>query len=99
MNTDTDDLHRLIEAFEALRDEVSSLRQRVEEVEAATAGATQMSDEAQREELVATISAAVAAYLGVKPHIRQIRLIGGARWSQQGRASIQASHELSIQDR
>jgi cell division septum initiation protein DivIVA len=99
MNTDTDNLHQLIEAFEALREEVSSLRQRVEQVESATASATQMSDEAQREELVATISAAIAAYLGFKPHIRQIRLIGGAKWSQQGRASIQASHELSIQDR
>ena len=57
-----------------------------------------MSEQAEREELVATISAAVAAYLGVKPHIRQIRMLGNARWAMQGRASIQASHHLSVQD-
>jgi methylmalonyl-CoA carboxyltransferase large subunit len=45
------------------------------------------------EELLA-ISAAVAAYLGVKAHIRQIRLISSGRWAQEGRVSIQASHRL-----
>ena len=96
---DTNNLNQLLEAIESLRDEVSSLRKRVEDVEATTSAVTQMSDEAQREELVAAISAAVAAYLGVKPRVRQIRLIGGARWAQHGRASIQASHQVSIQDR
>jgi methylmalonyl-CoA carboxyltransferase large subunit len=48
------------------------------------------------EERIAMISAAVAAFLGVKPHIRQIRLAGGASWAQQGRVTIQASHSLSI---
>ena len=38
------------------------------------------------------ISAALAAYLGVRPDIRQIRLIGTDSWSLYGRASIQASH-------
>ena len=38
------------------------------------------------------ISAALAAYLGVRPDIRQIRLIGADTWSLYGRASIQASH-------
>ena len=45
------------------------------------------------DELLA-ISGAVAAYLGVKAHIKQIRLIGGNAWAQQGRVSIQASHRL-----
>jgi methylmalonyl-CoA carboxyltransferase large subunit len=36
----------------------------------------------------------VAAFLGKKPHIRQIRLLGSAAWSQQGRVTIQASHAL-----
>ena len=40
------------------------------------------------------ISAAIAAFLGKKPHIRQIRLLGSAAWSQQGRLTIQASHAL-----
>ena len=43
------------------------------------------------EELLA-ISAAVGAYLGVRAHIRQIRLVSTSAWAQQGRVSIQASH-------
>ena len=45
------------------------------------------------EELLA-ISAAIGAYLGVRAHIRQIRLLGSSAWAQQGRVSIQASHRL-----
>src|SRR5262249_61124353 len=39
------------------------------------------------EELVAVISAAIAAFLGKKPHIRQIRLLGTTAWAQQGRVT------------
>lgn len=46
------------------------------------------------EEEVLAISAALAAWLGVHAHIRQIRLIRSSAWAQQGRASIQASHGL-----
>jgi len=45
------------------------------------------------EELLA-ISAALGAYLGVRVHIRQIRLIGSRAWAAEGRVSIQASHRL-----
>jgi len=45
---------------------------------------------------VLVISAAVAAFLGKKPHIRQIRLLGSVAWAQQGRTTIQASHALSV---
>ncbi len=45
------------------------------------------------EELIA-ISAAIGAYLGVRAHIRQIRLVSTNAWAQQGRVSIQASHML-----
>jgi methylmalonyl-CoA carboxyltransferase large subunit len=45
------------------------------------------------EELLA-ISAAIGAYVGVRAHIRQIRLVGTSAWAQQGRVSIQASHTL-----
>ncbi|MGA1983255.1 MAG: hypothetical protein ABSG84_12420 [Acidobacteriaceae bacterium] len=45
------------------------------------------------EELLA-ISAALAAWLGVQAHIRQIRLIRTGAWAQQGRVTIQASHRL-----
>jgi methylmalonyl-CoA carboxyltransferase large subunit len=46
------------------------------------------------EEEVLAISAAVAAFLGVRAHIRQIRLVSTNAWAQQGRVSIQASHRL-----
>ena len=45
------------------------------------------------EELLA-ISAAIGAYLGVRAHIRGIRLLSSNAWAQQGRVSIQASHSL-----
>jgi methylmalonyl-CoA carboxyltransferase large subunit len=45
------------------------------------------------EELLA-ISAAIGAYLGVRAHIRQIRLVSTNAWAQVGRVSIQASHRL-----
>ncbi len=44
-------------------------------------------------ELIA-ISAAVAAFLGLRAHIRQIRLVSSNAWAQQGRVFIQASHRL-----
>ena len=46
-------------------------------------------------ELLLAISAAVAAYLGERAHVRAVRLIGTTRWSQEGRVSIQASHYLN----
>jgi methylmalonyl-CoA carboxyltransferase large subunit len=46
------------------------------------------------EEEMLAISAAIAAYLGVRAHIRQVRLLSTSAWAQQGRVSIQASHML-----
>jgi methylmalonyl-CoA carboxyltransferase large subunit len=46
------------------------------------------------DEMVLVIGAAVAAFLGKKAPIRQIRLLGSAAWAQQGRVTIQASHNL-----
>ena len=51
-------------------------------------------EEGISEEIVLVISAAVAAFLGVRARIRQIRLITSPAWAQQGRVSIQASHRL-----
>jgi len=39
--------------------------------------------------------AALAAFFGVQPHIRQIRLIRTGAWAQQGRVTIQSSHSLN----
>jgi methylmalonyl-CoA carboxyltransferase large subunit len=46
------------------------------------------------EEEVLAISAALAAWLGVHAHIRQIRLIRTGAWALQGRVTIQTSHRL-----
>ncbi|HYO81057.1 MAG TPA: hypothetical protein VES20_06630 [Bryobacteraceae bacterium] len=47
------------------------------------------------QDVLLALSAAVAAYLGERQHIRAVRLIGSTRWSQEGRVSIQASHRLT----
>jgi methylmalonyl-CoA carboxyltransferase large subunit len=46
------------------------------------------------EERLVAISAAVAAFLGERVRIRQIRLIRSNAWAEQGRVSVQASHWL-----
>jgi methylmalonyl-CoA carboxyltransferase large subunit len=55
---------------------------------------TEPAQSAITEEELLAISAAIAAYLGVRAHIRQIRLLSSNAWAQQGRVSIQASHSL-----
>jgi hypothetical protein len=47
------------------------------------------------EEILLVISAAVAAFLGERMPIRQIRLISSPGWALQGRVFIQASHNLT----
>ncbi len=44
------------------------------------------------EETLIAISAAVAAFLGQRAHVRQVRLVSSPVWAQQGRVSIMASH-------
>ena len=104
MKTDNPaDLARLADTLEALRREVARLNQRVAALEEA-AGSSNLAvsqpparapaAEGLSEDLVLVISAAVAAFLGKKAHVRQIRLLGSAAWAHQGRATIQASHAL-----
>jgi len=47
-------------------------------------------------ETILAISAAVAAFLGKRASIRQIRLTGTTPWAQQGRATVQASHAVEF---
>jgi methylmalonyl-CoA carboxyltransferase large subunit len=61
----------------------------------APAAAKAPASEELSEELLTVLSAAIAAFLGVKARIRQIRLAGREGWAQQGRASIMASHRLA----
>ena len=51
-------------------------------------------------EILAVLSAAVAAYLGKRAKIRSVRRTGGpgvSPWTQQGRVYIQGSHNLARQ--
>lgn len=51
-------------------------------------------EETISEEILLVISAAVAAFLGERAHVKQVRLVRSPAWAQQGRVSIQASHHL-----
>ena len=90
MTSSADVSQEILAALQSLREEVAQLGGRVAALEAFQ----ETQNEAVDEALVLTISAAVAAYLGVKPRIRQIRLVSSPEWGQQGRATIQASHIL-----
>lgn len=105
MSKSTKDGAGVVEALEALRAEVARLSERVAALETGAGAATKPSKrpttvaEGISEEQVIAVSAAVAAYLGLKPRIRQIRLLRSAGWAQQGRLTIQASHRLTRSER
>jgi methylmalonyl-CoA carboxyltransferase large subunit len=83
------------EALEALRQEVARLGERVAALEErAGMAAKEPATEELSEEILLVLSAAIAAYLGKKAPIRQIRLLRSDAWAQQGRTTIQASHML-----
>jgi methylmalonyl-CoA carboxyltransferase large subunit len=48
------------------------------------------------EETMAVIAAAVAAFLGERAHVRQVRLLASEAWAQQGRVSVMASHRWAV---
>ena len=96
------DAAQLREALGDLRQQIDQLGQRVAALEQATASqahAPAVTAERLSEETVLAISAAIAAYLGKKPRIRQIRLLGSPMWAQHGRATIQASHALNLRNK
>jgi methylmalonyl-CoA carboxyltransferase large subunit len=64
------------------------------EAPAAESPAAEPQPEPISEETLAALSACIAAYLGERVHIRQIRVLASPAWAQQGRVSIQASHRL-----
>jgi methylmalonyl-CoA carboxyltransferase large subunit len=61
--------------------------------QAAAAPAAPARSEATEEDLL-VIAAAVAAFLGVRAQVRQVRLIQSAAWAQVGRATVHASHRV-----
>jgi methylmalonyl-CoA carboxyltransferase large subunit len=91
------------ETVESLREEIRRLSERISQLENSQLAEPHTSPPQQSEtkdsdnvapEIILAISAAIAAYLGVEPHIRQIRLLHSHPWGQQGRVTIQASHRI-----
>lgn len=72
-----------------LREELASLKSRVNVLERQAAKAA---TNAPTEEEMLAISAAVAAFLGVRARIRQVRLVHSSAWAQVGRMGTHASH-------
>lgn len=76
-----------------MRSEIRALAHRVELLE----GELHQLRQPIPEDDLFVLAAAVAAYLGKRAPIRQVRLLGTTTWSQQGRVSIQASRRLSLE--
>jgi methylmalonyl-CoA carboxyltransferase large subunit len=96
MAADDIDLKALLERLEQLDARVRKLETDAP-LRAAPAGrpAAGSASEQISEDMLAVLSAAIAAFLGVKAKIRQVRLVGSEAWAQQGRASVMASHQWS----
>ena len=58
-------------------------------VEAAAKPAAPVKQEITEAEVLA-VSAALGAYLGVRVHVRQMRLLSSSAWTQQGRVLVHA---------
>jgi methylmalonyl-CoA carboxyltransferase large subunit len=84
--------------LEELRAQIAEMAKRLERLEhgetVEVAEAPESASARMTEDEMLAVSAAIAAYLGVRAHIRQIRLVSTSAWAQQGRVSIQASHSL-----
>ena len=72
-----------------LREELTALKHRVDVLEHQAAKAAAA---APSEEDMLAIAAAVAAFLGVRARIRQVRLVHSSAWAQVGRMGTHASH-------
>lgn len=77
----------LLATVQALASRVESL-----ETELGALRAHQPHDQVP-EEVVLAISAAVAAFLGHRARLKQVRYRSGAAWTQQGRAAVQG-HQI-----
>ena len=94
-------LESLQKEMQALRremnDRVAALEARLGATEHAVEEYEAAQEDALTEDTVAVIAAAVTAFLGKKVRVRAARRIypsGSNSWAQQGRAIVQASHNL-----
>lgn len=87
MSAEPRDIAELRTAVEALTARVDDLEAEVRTLRARLPG-PEVSPE-----VVVAISAAVAAYLGLRARVKQIHYRSGAAWAQQGRAAVQG-HQI-----
>jgi methylmalonyl-CoA carboxyltransferase large subunit len=76
-----------------LRRRLDELTRRVEWLETSLFRGTPASSDVSAE-IVLAICAAVAATLGTRATVRQVRLSGSRTWAQQGRAAVMSSHAV-----
>ena len=74
-----------------MREQIAALALRVNALELAAAKVAATPTPVSEEDMI-TISAAVAAFLGVRARIRQVRLVHSSAWAQVGRMGTHASH-------
>jgi methylmalonyl-CoA carboxyltransferase large subunit len=105
------EINDILAILEETRAQIATLNERVARLEAVSKiQTTDMADgktvskpvapatpaeQAITEEEIVAISAALGAYLGVRVHIRQVRLLSSSTWAQQGRVAVRA-RTLSI---
>ena len=80
-----------LSGLESVREELNALKVQVSALEQSAAKAAAAPAPVSEEDMLA-ISAAVAAFLGVRARIRQVRLVHSSAWAQVGRMGTHASH-------
>jgi methylmalonyl-CoA carboxyltransferase large subunit len=80
-----------LNGLESVREELNALKLQVSALEQSAAKAAAAPVPVSEEDMIA-ISAAVAAFLGVRARIRQVRLVHSSAWAQVGRMGTHASH-------
>ncbi len=80
-----------LSGLESVREELNALKLQVSALEQSAANAAAAPAPVSEEDMLA-ISAAVAAFLGVRARIRQVRLVHSSAWAQVGRMGTHASH-------
>lgn len=86
-----DNTNEALALFAEMRTEIAALTQRVHTLEQRAAKAVAIPAPVSEDDMIA-ISAAVAAFLGVRARIRQVRLVHSSAWAQVGRMGMHASH-------
>lgn len=80
-----------LSGLETVREELNAIKVQVSALEQSAAKAAAVPAPVSEEDMLA-ISAAVAAFLGVRARIRQVRLVHSSAWAQVGRMGTHASH-------